>query len=50
MAIQVLRNAVGVRGNVKFPRKRLYGGLCFNVISFMRVQVDVGFTEKKYIT
>ena len=50
-AIQVLRNAVGGGGGVKFSRKKRYEGVKFNVISVTRGWVGVQFPEKKrYLT
>ena len=50
-AIQVLRNADGGWGGVKFSRKKRYEGVRFNVISVMRGWVGVQFPGKKcYLT
>ena len=50
-AIQVLRNAVGVGGGVRFPIKKRYVGVRFNVISITRGWVGVKFPGKKrYVT
>ena len=48
-AIQVLRNADG-GGGVKFPGRKRYEGVRFNVISVTRGWVGVQFTGKKNVT
>ena len=42
----MLRNALG-SGGVRFPRKKRYEGVRFNVISITRWWVGVKFPEKK---
>ena len=42
----MLRNALG-SGGVRFPRKKRYEGVRFNVISITRWLVGVIFPEKK---
>ena len=50
-AIQVLLNADEGGEGVKFPRKKRYKGVRFNVVSVMRRWVGVQFPEKKrYVT
>ena len=39
--IQALRNAVGVRGGVMFPRRNRYEGVRFNVIRVMRGRCQI---------
>ena len=48
-AIQVLRNADG-GGGVKFPGRKRYEGVRFNVISVTRGWVEVQFTGGKNVT
>ena len=45
-AIQVLRNADGGGGGVRFSGKKRYEGVMFNVISVTRGWVGVQFAEK----
>ena len=45
-AIQVLRNADGGIGGVRFSGKKRYEGVMFNVISVTRGWVGVQFAEK----
>ena len=45
-AIQVLRNADGGGGGVRFSGKKCYEGIMLNVISVTRGWVGVQFAEK----
>ena len=47
----MLRNAVGGGGGVRFPGKKCYEGVRFNIISVARGWVGVKFPGKKrYVT